>query len=117
MKNDEIKKYIVVVLLNDPPMDRLTRVAPAVVAALKSVSTSEPELAFRSENRYVFGYLIKSSRRASAIHTRIVDPGGALNSREPAILLGSERVLVFEIGADFAISRELGRVVTWLQRN
>ena len=111
-----ITKYLIIVRLYAPTIERLSKVAPAIVKALTAISKPAPELAFRSEKNDTFGYLVKSDKRANVIYQRIVSPGGRFYDTTPAILEGRDLVLVVEIGTDFGTGDGFGRVGTWLQR-
>lgn len=112
----ELRKYLVVLLLDVPTMDRLTKIGSAVLRILRSASVADPEVAFTAKDRSTVAYLIKTQLSSREIHSRIKSPGGTFNSTTPAILLGNESVLVFELGAGFCIDNNLARVSTWLQR-
>ena len=113
---EKLCRYLVVFHLDSPSSDHLLKVGAGVTKVLGNASVTPIENAFRSEKRDVFAYLIKSSLRAGEIHNRIVSPGGSWSATTPAILLGNDSVLVFELGSDCAISRAFSRVSTWLQR-
>lgn len=112
-----LRRYLVTILLDPPTTERLAKVGAAVQKILRGASTAPPEVAFTAKDRSVVSYLVRTSVTARDLHSRIASPGGRFDSRTPPILLGTDAVLVLEIGASFCISADRGRVYTWLQRN
>jgi hypothetical protein len=115
-ENDVLRRYFVTVALHAPTRERFLKVGTEVQKVLKAASVTPPEMAFAAGDGSVFSCFVKSSLRAGEIHNRINSPGGQFDMRSPPILEGHDTVFVLEIGADFSISRVLGRAAAWLQR-
>jgi hypothetical protein len=122
MAERESRQYLVIVALYRYDASRLAEAGPGLMKVLERLSTEPVEQAFRSVNRDVFGYLIRSDLVARQILSAVESPGRYewLNKgKEPIepFLNNDDKVMVLSIGPEFGASPGLSRPIAWLQHH
>ncbi len=123
------KNYLVVIFLSDfdqTMMGRLQQHAPAIKLIMEMVSEKDmgPKLAFTSKTGETIGYFVRSKLPPWAIISQLNSPG-TNDPRNPKYygndkitspIQIKDRILVLELGGDFAHERFEG-LVNWLKKN
>ena len=115
------KTLLVVVQLGNTAVERLQRVAPALIAALDKLSVMKPEPAFHSAPRDIVAYVIRTKLSARRILTFLETPMTAKEQYEDIIiapfLSNDDGILVLELGQEFIAGRGFTRLGGWLQHH
>ena len=93
-------------------MKRLTEVAPLLDTRLDQIGSSKKEIAYRSQSGRVIGYFVESNRKAHQVLSCIDAPPDA----GPAVLRGTDKVWVIELGALYA-EKGFSRPAMWLDKH
>lgn len=107
----ERKTYNILVLIylsKDSAMPRIQEDLPAVIETLARASKKAPQVAFRSTDAIVSGFLIQTEKAPHFI-SHDLDRCQSLDSRDS--------FLVMELGEEFVGMGEFTRAATWLQQN
>jgi hypothetical protein len=105
--------------------DRLSRVAPRVLEGLQDIAGKDYEMVWRSLDRSVIAYVIRTQRTAAQIRTRLTEPSDAISAQiagvphdkikdwGTAVLSSPDKVAVLALGAEVA-ALGYGRLVGWI---
>ena len=105
---DTAKRYLAIIQLkNDTSMARIETDAPKIIEFLASFSKGEHELAFRSNDRLIFAYFLKTAT-PHFLQAEFDKCPGTQNG---------DSIMVVEVGALVAGSAGFSRAWTWLQRH
>lgn len=121
------RRYLVHVRIGKgtPALNRIKIAAEGVQRVLESLTIGKGncQLAYTSHDGASFGFLIKTTRYASAIRAQLESPGTTFDKpfaeptpRIPPPLLGEDSILVVEVGEDFNCYG-FTRATAWLEHH
>lgn len=107
--SDDTKRYLVIVRMGSAStFSRIQRDITAIVETFRSLSTTQPEPAFSSNDLHLLGLFILSAKPIAVIRAAFETCSGTFNGDD---------LLIVEVGADFICTQGFSRALTWLQRH
>lgn len=105
---DNAKRYLAIIQLkNDSSLARIAADAPKIIEFLTGFSKGEHELAFRSNDRLIFAYFLKTAA-PQFLQAEFDKCPGTQNG---------DAMMVVEVGALVGGTAGFSRAWTWLQRH